>query len=88
MGHLDASAIEIGKVLDTISDIAEQTNLLALNATIEAASAGEAGKASPWSPTRQGAGPAECARDEEIAVRCATCRATQERRGRIGSAPG
>jgi len=44
MGHLDASAIEIGKVLDTISDIAEQTNLLALNATIEAASAGEAGK--------------------------------------------
>ncbi len=44
MGRLDTSAIEIGKVLDAISDIADQTNLLALNATIEAASAGEAGK--------------------------------------------
>jgi methyl-accepting chemotaxis protein len=44
MGQLNQAALEIGKVLDTISDIAEQTNLLALNATIEAASAGEAGK--------------------------------------------
>lgn len=41
---LGASAKQIGKVIDVISDIAEQTNLLALNATIEAASAGEAGK--------------------------------------------
>ncbi len=44
MGTLSASAAEIGKVIETISDIADQTNLLALNATIEAASAGEAGK--------------------------------------------
>jgi len=44
MGTLSASAEEIGKVIETISDIADQTNLLALNATIEAASAGEAGK--------------------------------------------
>ncbi|MFZ5807282.1 MAG: methyl-accepting chemotaxis protein [Verrucomicrobiota bacterium] len=44
MGRLGASAREIGKVVEVISDIADQTNLLALNATIEAASAGEAGK--------------------------------------------
>lgn len=44
MGHLDAAAVEIGKVIDVIQDIADQTNLLALNATIEAARAGEAGK--------------------------------------------
>lgn len=44
MNTLNASAEEIGKVIETISDIANQTNLLALNATIEAASAGEAGK--------------------------------------------
>ncbi len=44
MERLGASAVEIGKVLDTINAIADQTNLLALNATIEAASAGEAGK--------------------------------------------
>ncbi len=44
MERLNDSAVEIGKVLDTIMNIADQTNLLALNATIEAASAGEAGK--------------------------------------------
>lgn len=41
---LSKSAIDIGKVVETITDISEQTNLLALNATIEAARAGEAGK--------------------------------------------
>jgi methyl-accepting chemotaxis protein len=44
VANLGASAKEIGKVIDIITDIADQTNLLALNATIEAASAGEAGK--------------------------------------------
>lgn len=42
--HLSKSAMEIGKVVETINDISDQTNLLALNATIEAARAGEAGK--------------------------------------------
>jgi methyl-accepting chemotaxis protein len=41
---LNASADEIGKVVQLIEDIAEQTNLLALNATIEAVRAGEFGK--------------------------------------------
>ncbi|MCP4117058.1 MAG: methyl-accepting chemotaxis protein [Desulfobacteraceae bacterium] len=41
---LSKSALEIGKVVETINDISDQTNLLALNATIEAARAGEAGK--------------------------------------------
>jgi len=41
---LDASARQIGDVVNLINDIASQTNLLALNATIEAARAGEAGK--------------------------------------------
>lgn len=41
---LRSSAVEIGKVTETITEISQQTNLLALNATIEAARAGEAGK--------------------------------------------
>lgn len=41
---LGRSAIEIGRVIEVITDISEQTNLLALNATIEAARAGESGK--------------------------------------------
>lgn len=43
-GNLADVAVQIGEVIDMISDIAAQTNLLALNATIEAARAGEAGK--------------------------------------------
>jgi methyl-accepting chemotaxis protein len=42
--RLGRSAMEIGKVTETITEISEQTNLLALNATIEAARAGDAGK--------------------------------------------
>ena len=42
--RLGASAQDITKVTEVITDIAEQTNLLALNATIEAARAGDAGK--------------------------------------------
>ncbi|MBT8764352.1 hypothetical protein KFV02_10445 [Desulfohalobiaceae bacterium Ax17] len=41
---LGKQALEIGKVMEIISDIADQTNLLALNAAIEAARAGEAGR--------------------------------------------
>lgn len=44
MTSLGASAQNIGKITETISEISEQTNLLALNATIEAARAGDAGK--------------------------------------------
>ena len=42
--ELGTSALQIGRVVETITEISEQVNLLALNATIEAARAGEAGK--------------------------------------------
>lgn len=41
---LEQMAVDIGEVVQLITQIADQTNLLALNATIEAARAGEAGK--------------------------------------------
>ena len=44
VNELGEAALQIGKVVETITDISEQVNLLALNATIEAARAGEAGK--------------------------------------------
>lgn len=44
MTLLGKRALEIGQVLNVISDIADQTNLLALNAAIEAARAGDAGR--------------------------------------------
>lgn len=44
ISKLGESSIEIGKIIEVISDISDQTNLLALNAAIEAARAGEAGK--------------------------------------------
>ena len=42
--ELEATARQIGEIVDAIGDIADQTNLLALNAAIEAARAGEAGR--------------------------------------------
>lgn len=41
---LGAKSLEIGQIVDLITNIATQTNLLALNAAIEAARAGEQGK--------------------------------------------
>lgn len=44
VAKLGARSMEIGQIVDSISNIAGQTNLLALNAAIEAARAGEQGK--------------------------------------------
>ncbi len=44
ISRLGNKAVEIGRIVDVISEIAAKTNLLALNAAIEAASAGSAGK--------------------------------------------
>jgi methyl-accepting chemotaxis protein len=41
---LNKSSLQIGEIVNLISEIAGQTNLLALNAAIEAARAGEAGR--------------------------------------------
>lgn len=42
--RLGDSSLEIGDIVDLISEITEQTHVLALNAAIQAASAGEAGR--------------------------------------------
>src|SRR5260221_11686706 len=42
--RLGESSLEIGEIVELISDITEQTNVLALNDAIQAASAGEAGR--------------------------------------------
>lgn len=44
VSQLGAAALEIGRVVEAITDISDQVNMLALNATIEAARAGEAGR--------------------------------------------
>lgn len=42
--RLGDSSLEIGEIVEMISDITEQTHVLALNAAIQAASAGDAGR--------------------------------------------
>lgn len=44
VNKLEEVGVQIGGIVEIITNIAEQTNLLALNATIEAARAGETGK--------------------------------------------
>ncbi len=44
VNDLGQAAVEIGKVVEAITEISQQVDLLALNATIEAARAGDAGK--------------------------------------------
>lgn len=44
ISQLEHRSLEVGKIVDVITEIASQTNLLALNAAIEAARAGEQGR--------------------------------------------
>jgi methyl-accepting chemotaxis protein len=44
MDAINASAVQIGRIIGVIDEIAFQTNLLALNAGVEAARAGDAGR--------------------------------------------
>ncbi|SNX70174.1 methyl-accepting chemotaxis protein (MCP) signalling protein [Cereibacter ovatus] len=44
MNAIEASSVEIGRIVAVIDEIARQTDLLALNAAVESARAGEAGR--------------------------------------------